>query len=454
MIEKQFDISFIADLALREKQIQQNYRPVIAVHKWFARRPGTLFRGLLLSEFSDQPLKDAFYRSHDLSPIRIADPFMGGGTPLLEANRIGCDVIGYDINPMSYWIVKQEIEYLDLISYNEAADQLRGTLEKEIGRLYRTRCVICGDEDAIVKYFLWVKTIACDACGKILDLFPGYLLSTNSRHPKNVFVCPTCGELNETEDRKKPGICAHCNNILVVNGPAGRNRCTCSGCGTRNSFPKPESGPPRHRLFALEYHCPSCKKSQVGRFFKRPDEQDLNRRMEAENRLKKNRSFFVPEDAIPTGDETNRLHRWGYRWYREMFNPRQLLGLDLSAEIISRIPNTRVRNALATNLSDLLRYQNMLCRYDTMALKSLDIFSVHGFPVGLIQCESNLLGIVDRDKGVCIGSGGWKNITEKYRKAKSYCDAPFEIRHTGKRKTTVPIPTPIHPPSTGIDGQR
>ena len=33
MIEKNFDIPFIAALALREKQIQQNYRPVIAVHK-------------------------------------------------------------------------------------------------------------------------------------------------------------------------------------------------------------------------------------------------------------------------------------------------------------------------------------------------------------------------------------------------------------------------------------
>ena len=43
-IERNFDISFVADLALREKQIQQNYRPVIAIHKWFARRPGTLFR--------------------------------------------------------------------------------------------------------------------------------------------------------------------------------------------------------------------------------------------------------------------------------------------------------------------------------------------------------------------------------------------------------------------------
>jgi len=39
MIEKEFEIPFIADLARREKQIQQNYRPIIAVHKWFARRP-------------------------------------------------------------------------------------------------------------------------------------------------------------------------------------------------------------------------------------------------------------------------------------------------------------------------------------------------------------------------------------------------------------------------------
>jgi len=117
MIERDFDIAFIANLALREKQIQQNYRPLIAVHKWFARRPGTLFRGLILSEFASTKLKDAFYSCNDFKGFRIADPFMGGGTPLLEANRVGCDVIGYDINPMSYWIVKQEIEHLDLKAY-------------------------------------------------------------------------------------------------------------------------------------------------------------------------------------------------------------------------------------------------------------------------------------------------------------------------------------------------
>ena len=188
MIEKHFDIPFIADLALREKQIQQNYRPIIAVHKWFARRPGTLFRGLLLAEFSEKPLRDVFYNSNNLSGRHVADPFMGGGTPIIEANRVGCDVTGFDINPMSYWIVKQEIEHLNLNAYTKAAESLRTTMEKEIGQFYRTRCTLCNSNDAHVKYFLWVKVTPCHQCGKDIDLFPGYLLSADSRHPKNVFI--------------------------------------------------------------------------------------------------------------------------------------------------------------------------------------------------------------------------------------------------------------------------
>ena len=38
-IEKRFDISLIGAPALKEKQIQQNYRPMLAVHKWSPRRP-------------------------------------------------------------------------------------------------------------------------------------------------------------------------------------------------------------------------------------------------------------------------------------------------------------------------------------------------------------------------------------------------------------------------------
>src|SRR5437870_8194751 len=104
MIEKDFNVAFIADLALREKQIQQNYRPVIAVHKWFARRPGTLFRGLILSEFADPPLADTFFKANDFPGRLVVDPFMSGGTPLPEANRSGCGVRGIDILPRVAWL--------------------------------------------------------------------------------------------------------------------------------------------------------------------------------------------------------------------------------------------------------------------------------------------------------------------------------------------------------------
>ncbi|MCR4340847.1 MAG: hypothetical protein NUW01_13285, partial [Gemmatimonadaceae bacterium] len=79
-IETDFDSTFATTLAIREKQIQQNYRPLIGIHKWFARRPGTLFRSLLLSEFNgSEPLSTSYWRAHQLRGV-IADPFMGGGT--------------------------------------------------------------------------------------------------------------------------------------------------------------------------------------------------------------------------------------------------------------------------------------------------------------------------------------------------------------------------------------
>ena len=437
-IERRFDVSLIARMALREKQIQQNYRPVIGVHTWFARRPGTLFRGLILAEFGAGALEDAFYRANDFPGLRIADPFMGGGTPLIEANRVGCDVDGFDVNPMSAWIVREEIERLDISGYRRAADHVVAALRGEVDRHYRTRCPAYGDENVPVKSFLWVKTLDCDACGAPVDLFPGYLLAENRRHPKSVLVCPDCGDLNEVDDTKRPGPCASCAAHLRRAGPARRGRCDCLRCGHANACPGKAARPLDHRLFAIEYHNAERRAERRGRFFKKPDADDLARVSAAARRWERMAPRFVPDQRIPGGDETARLHRWGHSRHRDMFNPRQLLGLELSCRLVAGVEGERIRRALATNLPDLLRCQNMLCRYDTTALKSLDIFSVHGFPVGLVQCESNLLGIVN-GAGANVGSGGWSNIVDKYVKAKRYCEAPYEVRRSGSRKTRVPI---------------
>ena len=94
-----------------------------------------------------------------------------------------------------------------------------------------------GDENVPVKSFLWVKVLDCAACGTRFDLFPGYVIAENRRHPKNVLVCPACGDLNEVDDRKSAGECASCGGALHQAGPARRGRCDCPRCGHTNAYP-------------------------------------------------------------------------------------------------------------------------------------------------------------------------------------------------------------------------
>lgn len=436
-LEGRFDIPMVALLARKEKQIQQSYRPVIGVHKWFARRPGSLFRALLLSEFGCAgTLRHLYFSSNFLSGYTVLDPFMGGGTPLFEANRLGMNVIGFDVNPLAYWIVRQELVPLDRQRFRRVADALVEETEAEIGKLYRTTCTECGARDAVAKYFLWIKQHTCPSCTAPFDLSPGPLVAEDVRHPRNVVHCPHCHELSEVDTIEGSIRCRSCRRTFTMRGNARGNTYMCPSCSHTGKYPQElgEAGPPMHRLFAIEYHCGRCKPTHKGRFFKTPDAADIRRFSDARKRLQA-LNPRIPNDEIPDGLETKRVHRWGYRRYRELFNDRQLLGLGILAEKIRALPDADARHALATVFSDTLRYQNMVCRYDTMALKCQDIFSVHGFPIGLIECENNLLGIPK------VGSGGFRHFVEKFDRAKAYCEQPFETTFDSSgRKQLVTIP--------------
>lgn len=450
-IERRFDISFVAALAQKEKQIQQNYRPVIGVHKWFARRPGSLFRSLLISEFSDEgPLKERYSCAQKFTDRTVLDPFMGGGTPLFEANRMGANVIGADINPMAYWIVRQELSPLDRKHFMLTAERLCKEFENRLGFLYQTSCSYCHTPTAQAKYFLWVKQQLCAGCGREFDLSPGPLVAEKGRHSFWVYYCMSCHGLTEVarEPKRESLTCSQCRREISLRPVAHLSRYTCPYCQHKGSYPgeMAKQGPLAHRLYAIEYHCGACRSSHAGRFFKAPDREDLNR-VGLSEQLYANAQLSVPDDVIPDGAETRRLHRWGYKRYRELFNVRQLLGLGTLSRLIAEVESRELRYALATVFSDFLRYQNMLCRYDTMALKCQDIFSVHGYPVGLVQCENNLLGIPG------IGSGGYRHFIEKYDRAKAYCESPFEtvFSLSGKKRLVMMAPERIE--ATFVDRQ-
>lgn len=429
-LEERYDPTFVARLALREKQVQQSYRPIIQIHKWFARRPGSVFRSLLLSEFGDKELSSDYFSGHDMRGI-IADPFMGGGTTVFEAARLGLSVVGGDVNPMAYWTVRQAVSPLDLDRFEQEAERVMNDVRDQIGDLYHTSCTICS-KPADVKYVHLVKTCACPSCGENVDLFPGLRLAEAVRHPQEVYHCPGCNALREVEKNASPR-CPGCDHDLK-DRPTHRGTATCRHCGDKFKFAPLLTKPPVHRMYGIEYHCARCYGQVRGRQFKTPDAEDITRAERASQLLEDHREeLLIPDQEIPAGDETNRLHRWGYHRWSELFSDRQLLGLGLLMRRIAEVENDESRYALATVFSDFLRYQNLLCRYDTYALKCQDIFAVHGFPVALLACENSLLGIPK------VGSGSFVHFVAKYLKAKQYAKSPHETCYNGRRKTVVPI---------------
>jgi adenine-specific DNA methylase len=130
-IEESFPIVEINRLAVPERNA---FKPIYQMHKWFARRASCVFRAILLGAMkpAGTDIMDEFYKDHTRDPdtngVRILDPFMGGGTTVVEALRLGCHVTGIDLNPVAWFIVKTEIESVNIEDLKAA--------QKEGGSIY------------------------------------------------------------------------------------------------------------------------------------------------------------------------------------------------------------------------------------------------------------------------------------------------------------------------------
>jgi hypothetical protein len=78
----------------------QSLRCQPAIHKWWAKRLGSVFRAILLGSAlpETENLEDVFYRKHDFRGQTVFDPFMGSGTTIGEAHKLGFTTLGRDIN--------------------------------------------------------------------------------------------------------------------------------------------------------------------------------------------------------------------------------------------------------------------------------------------------------------------------------------------------------------------
>lgn len=97
-------------------------KPIYQMSKWWARRRSSVFRSLLIAAATKAPADehlaakqvwDAYYANHQkrgsFNRLKIADVFMGGGTTVVEGTRLGMQMTGVDLNPVAWFVVKNEV---------------------------------------------------------------------------------------------------------------------------------------------------------------------------------------------------------------------------------------------------------------------------------------------------------------------------------------------------------
>jgi adenine-specific DNA methylase len=426
-IEKSFPVDYLNPVAMAEGNAK---KPIYQMHKWWARRLGSVFRMITLATFSDENQSDdniwhKFCNGENLNGAIVLDPFMGGGTTIVEALRLGCKVIGVDINPVAWFITKKEIEPIDLNDLDDAFRNLEKTAGSYIKRYYRTKCP--KGHDAEVMYFFWVKVAKCKSCGAKVRLFPNYELSR--RDSANIVLCPHCLQVFEIKEYNPKTKCPDCGEIFDPRkGVSGKGVFHCSQCNTDQRILEAineNGGKLKVELCALEGYCSYC-----GRFLKRVDSGDIALWKEAKTEYNDHKDkLLIPHQKIPTeGRSDPRPVNHGYTHFWQMFNERQLLCLSRLLEEILRIPDINIRELMLTAFSDCLDANNMFCKYEIQWHKISLFFGLHAYHPIERPTENNIWGTE-------YGRGTFVKCFEKIRHAKVYCKKPYErlLKNGNKR---------------------
>ncbi|WP_208722093.1 DUF1156 domain-containing protein [Rhodococcus qingshengii] len=254
LIEVALPLEAINRESAREKSIRHGHPSTL--HLWWARRPLAAARAVLFAQLVDDPssrpeefpteelqrqererlhklierlvvwdnvrdeklLAEAhaeILKSTDGNPPPILDPFAGGGTIPLEAQRLGLEAHASDLNPVAVLINKALIELppkfrdqspifpglaeseirnwkgaeglaADIRAYGQ---WMRDEAEQRIGHLYPKATLSDGTKATVIAW-IWARTVTCPnpACGIEMPLVKSWWLG--KKKGKEAFVVP------------------------------------------------------------------------------------------------------------------------------------------------------------------------------------------------------------------------------------------------------------------------
>jgi putative DNA methylase len=436
LLEDGLPVEELYALATREGNTK---KPVYQMHKWWARRLGHVFRILLIASTMPSPgrakksatnrLLSRFYQRNKLKGLVVCDPFMGGGTSVVESLKCGARVIGVDIDPVAWFVTKKEIETCDQARVLKAYEQLRRTVGAEVRQLYAIR--LPGRKTGEIVNAFWVARVRCGGCRRAYDAHPHYRLAYDKKTSRQDVFCRECGEIANISFSRKSFTCEQCSTrTRIEEGPTTRGVSTCPSCAfeTRLDLHSKPGQPLRKRLFAVEYTVDGDTSGYRGRpkrHFRRATSLDLAAYAKAADALRtKRRTLSFPRAKIfKRGRFDARPLSHGYARYAQLFNARQLYCLARIYGEILALEDSQAREYLLLAFSDSLAANNQLVSYAFGYRKATPLFGLHCFNIVQRPVEGNVWG------HPVYGRGSFERCVRKVIDGKRYSATPFEYRY-------------------------
>ena len=270
-------------------------KPIYQMSKWWARRRSSVFRSMLIAAAAKAPedpshaaklVWDNYYANHQrkgaFKNLKVADIFMGGGTTLVEGSRLGMQMIGNDLNPVAWFVVKQELANVELEEVKRLLAEIESEVKPQIAPYYYcdgpngekgtwthlpTKHVMPADFDPLsitreqrheysyegpeIIYTFWAKHGPCQVtgCGHRTPIMTSPVMAVKALTVKHwEHTCGRCDEEFHVEenaarmapdvplyvapnehpfsilDRKKGVICPSCGHTALVNLGKGKNK--------------------------------------------------------------------------------------------------------------------------------------------------------------------------------------------------------------------------------------
>ena len=468
LIEVALPLEAINKESAREKSIRHGHPSTL--HLWWARRPLAACRAVLFASLVDDPssLPEQFPTEADQDkerqrlfrlieklvlwenlnnravldeahaeilkstgghPPPVYDPFCGGGSIPLEAQRLGLEAHASDLNPVAVLITKALIEippkFAGQPPTNPAAKKrmsgkgmwtgasgladdvryygqwMRDRAFERIGHLYPKVKMPNGDEATVIAW-LWARTVLCPnpACGARMPLVRSFALSTKSG--KKAWVEPVIDHTAKSVRFKvKTG------DGIAPEGIVSRRGARCLVCGNTASLDEVRKEGREGRMSAQMLAI--VAEASRGRVYVPADSEHIRIAESVE-------PVWSPETNLSTHPQYMGTPRYGLTKHADLFTRRQLMAMGTVTQLVDEARKqaqidgaaSGYADAIATYLglaaSRLSDSSNTGCKWSPPMDQSTHLFVRQAIQMTWDFSEANLFSGGAGDYGVTVST--------------------------------------------------